>query len=78
MQQLVIKLSPEATENYLKMTGYRPQATMDLDQSVSGVQLDINMSLMSGLCFADIDVNGQSIKTSSDEEDLQLELIEVN
>ena len=78
MQQLVIKLSPEATENYLKIAANKTKAAVDCDMNTSGVQLDINMSLMSGLCFADIDVNGQSIKSASDEEDLELELVQVN
>jgi len=42
------------------------------------VQLDINMAMMAGLCFTDIGVNGQSIISQSDTEDLELELVDVN
>ncbi len=72
MQQLVIKLSPQATEQYLKIAAPESQST------TSEVQIDINMALMAGLCFTDIGVNGQSISTATDDEDLQLELVEVN
>ncbi len=72
MQQLVIKLSPQATEQYLKMAAPSSQST------AGEVQLDINMAMMAGLCFTDIGVNGQSITTATDEEDLELQLVEVN
>lgn len=78
MQQLVIKLSPQATEQYLKIATHRTQAEMERDMEASGVQLDINLSLISGLHFADIDVNGQSITSATDDEDLEVELIEIN
>ena len=78
MQQLVIKLSPQATEQYLKIAAHRTQSEMQLDMDASGVQLDINLSLMSGLHFADIGVNGQSITSATDDEDLEVELVEIN
>ena len=75
MQQLVIKLSPQATEQYLKIaTGQKSQ----LNSTESDIHLDINMAMMAGLCFTDIDVNGQSITSQSDTEDLELELIDMN
>ena len=74
MQQLVIKLSPQATEQYLKIASDNTSN----NTSESDVQLDINMAMMAGLCFTDIDVNGQSITSQSDDEDLQLELVEMN
>ena len=78
MQQLVIKLSPQATEQYLKIATDKTKSEMKHDMCASGIQLDINMALMAGLCFADIDVNGQSITTESDAEDLEVELVELN
>ncbi|MGJ8663993.1 MAG: hypothetical protein ACSHWU_10090 [Marinicella sp.] len=77
MQQLVIKLSPQATAQYLKIAGDETSNEFKKDQTPSGIQLDINMALMAGLCFADIDVNGQSITSKSDDEDLELELVEL-
>ncbi len=78
MQQLVIKLSPQATEQYLKIATKKTKAEMENDMCASGTQLDINLSLMSGLCFADIGVNGQSITSETDDEDLEFELVEIN
>ncbi len=75
MQQLVIKLSPQATEQYLKIASDKND---QCDISESDIQLDINMAMMAGLCFTDIDVNGQSITSQSDVEDLELELVELN
>jgi len=78
MQQLVIKLSPQATAQYLKIATQRTKNEMEYDMDASGVQLDINLSMMSGLYFADIDVNGKSITSETDDEDLEFELVEVN
>lgn len=78
MQQLVIKLSPAATAQYLAIASAKTQKEMENDMEASGVQLGINMSMISGLHFTDIDVNGQAISTQTDDEDLQLELIELN
>ena len=78
MQQLIIKLSPQATENYLKIASMKTQAEMEHNIEASGIQLDINVSMLAGLHFADIDVNGQSIKSANDDEDLEFELVEVN
>ena len=75
MQQLVIKLSPQATEQYLKIASDK---NIQCNSRESDIQLDINMAMMAGLCFTDIDVNGQSITSQSDVEDLELELIELN
>ncbi len=75
MQQLVIKLSPQATEQYLKIASDK---NAKCNTSESDIQLDINMAMMAGLCFTDIDVNGQSITSHSDTEDLELELVEIN
>lgn len=76
MQQLVIKLSPQATAQYLKIASDKTE--LEKGKDVTGVQLGINMSMISGLNFADIDVNGKSITSPSDDEDLELELIEIN
>ncbi len=82
MQQLVIKLSPEATAQYLAIASSKNQSDFENDRSIkkdsAGVQLGINMSMIAGLNFTDIDVNGQSITSSTDDEDLELELIEIN
>ena len=68
MQQLVIKLSPEATRDYLNIAQANNQHA----------KLDINMALISGLCFADIGVNGQRISNDTEGDDLQVELIELD
>lgn len=78
MQQLVIKLSPEATAQYLAIASAKTQSEMENDMEASGVQLGINMSMIAGLNFTDIDVNGHVITTPNDDEDLQLELVEIN
>ncbi|MCX7554703.1 hypothetical protein OS175_12505 [Marinicella sp. S1101] len=78
MQQLVIKLSPQATAQYLAIAASKTQQEIHHDMEASGVQLGINMSMIAGLNFADIDVNGQSITSATDDEDLELELIELN
>lgn len=78
MQQLVITLSPQATAQYLKIATKKTKAEMELDMDASGVQLDINLSMMSGLYFADIDVNGKSITSDTGDEDLEFALVEVN
>lgn len=78
MQQLVIKLSPEATQQYLKIASSKTKTAINNNIEASGIQLDINMALMAGLTFADIGVNGQSITSESDVEDLQVELVELN
>jgi hypothetical protein len=80
MQQLVIKLSPQATAQYLKIATAGTKAELDMENAMNlaGVQLGINMSMISGLNFTDIDVNGKSITSETDEEDLELELIEIN
>ncbi|MCX7554706.1 hypothetical protein OS175_12520 [Marinicella sp. S1101] len=78
MQQLVIKLSPQATAQYLAIAASKTQKEMHHDMEASGVQLGINMSMIAGLNFTDIDINGQSITSVTDDEDLELELIELN
>ena len=78
MQQLVIKLSPEATRDYLNIARGTAKSEQRHDRDTTGVQLDINMALISGLCFADIGVNGQRIGKDSDSDDLQVELIELD
>lgn len=66
MQQLVIKLSPEATADYLKIAH---------GQAHNNTQLDINLAMVAGLCFADIGVNGQRINAESDSDDLEVQLV---
>jgi len=78
MKQLIIKLSPQATAQYLKIATERTKNEMEHDMDASSIQLDISLSLMSGLHFADIDVNGKSITSETDDEDLEFELVEVN
>lgn len=78
MQQLVITLSPQATQQYLKIASDKTQAEMNNDMEASGINLDINLAMMAGLTFADIGVDGTSITSPSDDEDLEVELIEVN
>ncbi len=80
MQQLIIKLSPQATEQYLKIAAQNNSIETEANpnQDTSDIQLDINLSMMSGLCFTDIDVNGQNITSETDTEDLELELVEMN
>lgn len=82
MQQLVIKLSPAATQQYLKIATAKntgeTQAEMNNNIEASSIHLDINLAMMAGLTFADIGVDGQSITSESDDEDLEIELIEIN
>ncbi|GEM_PF-3315124 len=78
MQQLVIKLSPEATADYLKIARHRTHAETTNDMDASGVDLDIKLSMVAGLSFADIGVNGQKIKPNTETEDLEVELLEIN
>ncbi|WP_223788766.1 hypothetical protein [Marinicella meishanensis] len=68
MQQLVIKLSPEATADYLKIAN-------GAHQPHSNTQLAINLAMVSGLCFADIGVNGQRIQADTDHDDLEVQLV---
>ncbi len=76
MQQLVIKLSPEVTQDYLKIAQDRKDGAKQ-DMAASDIQLDINMAMVAGLCFADIGVNGERIQSSSDTEDLEVQLIDI-
>ncbi len=76
MQQLVIKLSPEATQDYLKIAQSN-QTGAQQDMAASDIQLDINMAMVAGLCFADIGVNGESINSASDSDDLEVQLIDL-
>ena len=78
MQQLVIKLSPEATADYLKIAHHRTHAETTNDMDAAGVDLDIKLSMIAGLNFADIGVNGHKIKPNSESEDLEVELLEIN
>ncbi len=78
MQQLIIKLSPEATADYLAISKKKTAAEMSQDIEASGVNLDIKLSMLAGLHFADIDVNGQRIKPNSESDDLEIELLEIN
>lgn len=79
MQQLIIKLSPEATADYLAIASQQ-NASREMPQRTgsSGIDIDIKLSMLAGLHFADIDVNGQRIKPSSESEDLEIELLEIN
>ncbi len=76
MQQLVIKLSPEVTQGYLRMAQDHKDSAEKHEKGVSNFQLDINMAMVAGLCFADIDVNGKNINSDSDTEDLEVQLID--
>lgn len=78
MQQLVIKLSPEATADYLAIAQASHAHSANKANNKSNVNLDIKLSVLGGLSFADIDVNGHKIKPNTDTEDLEVELLEIN
>ena len=78
MQQLIIKLSPEATAKYLKHVYHKNKAEMDNDIECSGHALDISLTLIPGITMANISINGQVITEVDDENATELELISEN
>ena len=75
MQQLVIKLSPEATAKYLRQVYRKNIAEMENDMEASGHSLDIRLDLIPGITLADININGKTITQPSDDNAVEVELI---
>ena len=65
MKQLVIKLSPEATEKYLSIVSKYTEICAQTDE-IPGVVLNFEICVNPGICFGDLKVNDQPIAELQD------------
>jgi len=74
MIQLIIKLSPKLTKQYLAAVKVKADAEASQDMEASGVSLDLKFSLLPGLDLLNqISVDGKELDFKSDDVTVDIE-----